>query len=127
MAVHHLPFYELLKSSLSHLGPQVFFTISALARLNGVVTTQHKSRSLFRALSSIAVLGTGSLVVVTKLDGLLTEPSTECPLSAIRLTLIFVTGKPILTSELIYLLISLKFTYRLWNNHLGYNSKPERK
>jgi len=40
-----------MKRSLSHLGPQVLLTASALNLFFGLVTTQHKMRSCFNGMA----------------------------------------------------------------------------
>ena len=44
-----------MKSNLSHFLPQVFFTISALSLLFGIVTTQQRILSLFRPIRGLDV------------------------------------------------------------------------
>jgi hypothetical protein len=60
----NLPFWELIKRSLSHLCPQVLLTASAFNLFFGLVTTQHKMRSRFNGVADGVVTEVVTIVVV---------------------------------------------------------------
>ena len=63
------PFCELMKSNLSHFLPQVFFTISALSLLFGIVTTPQRILSLFRPIRGLDTVEVTSFRVAFAVTG----------------------------------------------------------